>query len=80
MISQSDALRQADDENQMNYDLHHTTHLKTSQTTTKPTKQLSTIHHKSIRNQNVKLLSPTLHLNKKHKMLYVPPQFDKYEN
>ena len=26
------------------------------------------------------MLSPTLHLNKKAKMLYVPLQFDKYEN
>ena len=26
------------------------------------------------------VLSPTFHLNKKDKMLYVPLQFDKYEN
>ena len=28
----------------------------------------------------IHVLSPTLHLNKKDKMLYVPLQFDKYEN
>ena len=28
----------------------------------------------------IHLLSPTLHLKKKDKMLYVPLQFDKYEN
>ena len=28
----------------------------------------------------IHILSPTLHLNKKDKMLYVPLQFDKYEN
>ena len=28
----------------------------------------------------IHVLSPSLHLNKKDKMLYVPLQFDKYEN
>ena len=28
----------------------------------------------------IHVLRPTLHLNKKDKMLYVPQQFDKYEN
>ena len=34
-----------------------------------------------LKNMQLKhVLSPTFHLNKKDKMLYVPLQFDKYEN
>ena len=73
----SDALRQTDDGNQMkNFFIISP---MTSHTRTDSTNQLSTNHRKPCLSQNSKISSPTLHLNKKHKKLYVPLQFDQYE-
>ena len=81
-------MRQVDDAKEMD-----TTHLQDDSTphTTNDTR-LSIKKHatqSSINNSKTKkhatkteihVFSPTLHLNKKDKMLYVPLQFDKYEN
>ena len=85
---QNNTMRQVDDAKEMD-----TTHLQDDSTlhTTNDTR-LSIKKHatqSSINNSKAKkhaikteihVLSPTLHLNKKDKMLYVPLQFDKYEN
>ena len=80
--------RQVEDAKEM--DSNHLHDDSTSHTTND--KRLSIKKHatqSSIYNSKVKkhatkteihVLSPTLHLNKKDKMLYVPLQFDKYEN
>ena len=85
---QHNTMRQVDDAKEM--DNNHLHDDSTSHTTND--KRLSIKKHatqSSINNSKPKkhatkteihVLSPTLHLNKKDKMLYVPLQFDKYEN
>ena len=85
---QNNTMRQVDDAKEMD-----TTHLQDDSTphTTNDTRLSNKKHatQSSINNSKTKkhatkteihVFSPTLHLNKKHKMLYVPLQFDKYEN
>ena len=85
---QHNTMRQVDDAKEMD-----TNHLQDDSTlhTTNDT-QLSIKKHatqssinsskakKHATKKEIHVLSPTLHLNKKDKMLYVPLQFDKYEN
>ena len=85
---QNNTMRQVDDAKEM--DSNHLHDDSTSQTTNST--QLSSNKHATQSNINnfkakkhatkteIHVLSPTLHLNKKDKMLYVPLQFDKYEN
>ena len=85
---QHNTMRQVDDAKEMA--TNHLHHDSTSHTTNN--KRLSIKKHatqNSINDSKAKkhatkteihVLSPTLHLNKKDKMLYVPLQFDKYEN
>ena len=81
-------MRQVDDANEM--DTNHLHDDSTSHTTND--KRLRIKKHATQNSINspktkkhatkteIHVLSPTLHLNKKDKMLYVPLQFDKYEN
>ena len=85
---QHNTMRQVDDAKEMA--TNHLHHDSTSNTTNN--KRLSIRKHatqNSINDSKAKkhaikteihVLSPTLHLNKKDKMLYVPLQFDKYKN
>ena len=85
---QNNTMRQVDDAKEMN-----TTHLQDDSTPQTINNTLLSIEkhatQSSINNSKTKkhatkteihVLSPTSHLNKKDKMLYVPLQFDKYEN
>ena len=85
---QNNTMRQVDDVKEMD-----STHLPDDPTlhTTNTTRLSSKKHVTQSSSNNSKfkkhatkteihVLSPTLHLNKKDKMLYVPLQFDKYEN
>ena len=85
---QHNTMRQVDDAKEM--DTNHLHDDSSSHTTND--KQLSNKKHATQNSINcskakthatkteIHVLSPTLHLNKKDKMLYVPLQFDKYEN
>ena len=85
---QNGALRPAHDAKEMSSHLKPTDRLSTDD---KSTKRLSTKTHvinkssssktkKHATNNHFHILSPTLHLNKKDKMLFVPLQFNSYEN
>ena len=84
----NDALRPAHDAKEMSPHLQPTDRLSTDD---KSTKRLSSKTHANDKNSVSKtkehatnnqfhVLSPTLHLNKKDKMLFVPLQFNNYEN
>ena len=85
---QPNTMRQVEDAKEM--ETHHLDDDSTSHSTID--KRLSIKKHAKQSSINVSktkkhaikteihVLSPTLHLNKKDKMLYVPLQFDKYEN
>ena len=85
---QQNTMRQVDDAKEM--DTNHLDDDSTSYSTID--KRLSIKKHAKYSSINISkdnkhatkteihVLSPTLHLNKKDKMLYVPLQFDKYEN
>ena len=85
---QQNTMRQVDDAKEM--DTNHLDDDSTSYSTID--KRLSIKKHakhssiniskanKHATKTEIHVLSPTLHLNKKDKMLYVPLQFDKYEN
>ena len=84
----NDALRPAHDAKEMYSRLQQTDRLSTDD---KSTKRLSSKTHANDKNSSTKtkkhatnnqfhVLSPTLHLNKKDKMLFVPLQFNSYEN
>ena len=86
---QHNTMRQVDDAKEMA--TNHLHHDSTPNTTNN--KRLSIRKHATQNSNNdsktkkkhaikteIHVLSPTLHLNKKDKMLYVPLQFDKYEN
>ena len=84
----NDALRPAHDAKEMYSHLQPTDRLSTDD---KLTKRLSSKTHANDKNSSTKtrkhatnnqfhVLSPTLHLNKKDKMLFVPLQFNSYEN
>ena len=84
----NDALRPAHDAKEMYSHLQPTDRLSTDD---KSTKRLSSKTHANDKNSSTKtkkhatnnqfhVLSPTLHLNKKDKMLFVPLQFNSYEN
>ena len=85
---QQNTMRQVDDAKEM--DTNHLDDDSTSYSTID--KRLSIKKHAKYSRTNISkankhatkteihVLSPTLHLNKKDKMLYVPLQFDKYEN
>ena len=84
----NDALRPAHDAKEMSPHLQPTDRLPTDD---KSTKRLSSKTHADDKNSSSKteqhatnnqfgVLSPTLHLNKKNKMFFVPLQFNNYEN
>ena len=84
----NDALRPAHDAKEMSPQLQSTDRLSTDD---KSTKRLSSKTHENDKNSSYKtnkhatnnqfhVISPTLHLNKKDKMLFVPLQFNNYEN
>ena len=84
----NDALRPAHDAKEMYSHLQQTDRLSTDD---KSTKRLSSKTHANDKNSITKtkkhatnnqfhVLSPTLHSNKKDKMLFVPLQFNSYEN
>ena len=85
---QNNTMRQVDDAKDMDTNhLHDDSTLQTTDNTRLSSKKHAT--QSSSNNSKVKkhankteihVLSPTLHLNRKDKMLYVPLQFDKYEN
>ena len=88
MNCHNDALRPAHDAKEMSPHLQLTDRLSTDD---KSTKRLSSKTHANDKNSVSKIkkhatnnqfhvLSPTLHLNKKDKMLFVSLQFNNYEN
>ena len=86
MNGQPDTMRQVDDAKEMetnHLDDDSTSHSTIDFSIKKHAKQISINVSKAKKHATkteIHVLSPTLHLNKKDKMLYVPLQFDKYEN